>query len=125
MEHPAVKTDAFSFYANGRLNSIPSMTLERAETPREIFWGTQLDYFKDLGLGFGDYVEVFDPDHADNSLRNRTVPAIALYPSGNAQGSWRFLSLDTMRVVTRDQYAVLPTPVGIISRINRLHDGRG
>ena len=63
---------------------------------------------------------MFDPDHAENSLKNRTVPAIALYPSGNAQGSWRFLSLDTMRVVTRDQYTVLPTPKEIVDRINRL-----
>ena len=57
------------FYANGELT-------RSYLTPRENFLGTKLDYFKDLGLGFGDYVEVFDPD--------RTIPAIALSPCENA-----------------------------------------
>ena len=118
---PPSKLMHLVFYSNNRINSVPSMSNDFAETPREIFWGTKLDYFKDLRIGFGDYCEVFD-ENADNSLRQRTVPAIALYPSGNAQGSWRFLSLDTMRVITRDQYTELPTPPEIIARMNEEHD---
>ena len=118
---PPSKLIHLVFYSNNRINSIPSMTNDFAETPREIFWDVKLDYLKDLRIGFGDHCEVFD-ENADNSLRQRTVPAIALYPSGNAQGSWKFLSLDTMRVVTRDQYTELPTPVSIIERMNAEHD---
>ena len=118
---PPSKMIHLVFYSNHRINSVPSMSNEFAETPREIFWGTKLDYFKDLRVGFGDYCEVFNED-ADNSMRERTVPAIALYPSGNAQGSWKFLSLDTMRVVTRDQYTELPTPPEIINIMNAEHD---
>lgn len=97
------------------------MSNEFGETPREVFWGTRLDYLKDLRIGVGDYCEIFD-ENADNLMRDRTVPAIALYPSGNAQGSWKFLSLDTMQVVTRDQYTELPTPPESIARINSEHD---
>ena len=118
---PPSKLIHLVFYSNNRINSVPSMSNEFAETPREIFWGTKLDYFKDLRIGFGDYCEVFD-ENADNSLRARTVPAIALYPSGNAQGSWKFLSLDSMRVVVRDQYTELPTPPEIIAQMNAEHD---
>ena len=119
---PPSKLIHLIFYSNHRINSIPSMSNEFGETPREVFWGTRLDYLKDLRIGFGDYCEIFD-ENADNSLRQRTVPAIALYPSGNAQGSWKFLSLDTMKVVTRDQYTELPTTPEIINRMNAEHDG--
>jgi len=94
------------------------MTSVDAETPRERFWGTKLDYLKDLKLGFGDYCEIYCPAVADNTLAERTTSAIALYPTGNLQGSWRFLDLKTMKVVARDQYTVLPTPSVVIDRMN-------
>jgi hypothetical protein len=107
------------FYANTRINSVPSMSAVDVETPRERFWGTKIDFVKDLRLGFGDYCEVFCPAVADNTLAERTTSAIALYPAGNLQGSWRFLDLKTMKVITRDQYTVLPTPSVVIEKNER------
>ena len=110
------------FYANGRINSVPSLSSTDVSTPREIFWGTKLDFHKHLVLGFGDYAEVFNSSGADSSLNSRTVPCIALYPSGNAQGSWKFYSIETGQLVTRDQYEVIPTNANIIARMNALCD---
>ena len=115
---PRSKLPHAVFYANTRINSVPSMASVDVETPRERFWGTKLDYLKDLKLGFGDYCEIYCPAVADNTLAERTTSAIALYPTGNLQGSWRFLDLKTMKVVARDQYTVLPTPSVVIDRMN-------
>jgi hypothetical protein len=54
------------------------------------------DYAKDLRVSFGEYAEVSNTTIAQrNSLMPRTDPAIALVPTGNAQGSVWFYSLQT------------------------------
>ena len=95
MENPTVIDEALSFYTNGRINTIPLLSSVHVSTPREIFWRTKLDFHKHLALDFGDYSEEFNSSSADSSLNSRTVHCIVLYPSGNAQGSWKFYSIET------------------------------
>jgi hypothetical protein len=54
-------------------------------SPREILTGLKLDYNKHCKLEFGAYVQVHE-DH-DNTMQTRTTGAIALRPTGNAQGA--------------------------------------
>jgi hypothetical protein len=71
-------------------------------------------------LNFGDYVEADTLDPTTNGMESRTEGCIALYPTGNSNGSWRFLNLGTNQYVTRYKWKKLPTPPAVIERINRL-----
>jgi len=63
----------------------------------------------DLRFGFGDNVQATVAT-TDNSLKTRTEGCIALLSTGNPTGSVLMLHLATNRVVTRDQFKVLPMP---------------
>jgi hypothetical protein len=108
------------FYCVSRVN----MTIHRggltSVTPREAFLGVKLDYKRDCRTKFGDYIEASDP-YPNNTLKARTHACITLLPSGT-QGTVKCLSLDTGKVVSRDQFKVLPTPDLIIKHMNALAD---
>jgi hypothetical protein len=55
-------------------------------SPRELIAGLKIDYNKHCKTEFGAYVQVHE-DH-DNSMHTRTTGAIALRPTGNAQGGY-------------------------------------
>jgi len=63
----------------------------------------------DLRFGFGDYVQA-TVTMTDNSLKARTEGCIALLSTGNPTGSVLMLHLATNRVITRDQFIVIPMP---------------
>ena len=48
----------------------------------------------------------------------RTRDAIALHPTGNRQGSYFFMALDTWEKVAQNQWKELPMPESIITLIN-------
>eukprot|EP00981_Chlorochromonas_danica_P014098 scaffold7343_cov234-Ochromonas_danica.AAC.1 len=48
----------------------------------------------------------------------RTMGAISLGPTGNGQGSYRFLNLSTWRLVTRRSWTALPIPREVVEMIN-------
>ena len=92
------------YYAVTMVNCMPSRLTACRASPRELFSGLKLDYSKDTRLAFGDYVQVFNKNASVDERKPRTDGAIALLPGGNAQGSWRFLLLKNMQVVTRDHW---------------------
>ena len=62
-------------------------------SPRTIVTGKTLDHNRHCQYEFGEYVQTHE-EH-DNTMLRRTVGALALRPTGNIQGGWYFLSLDT------------------------------
>ena len=58
-------------------------------------------------------------DH-NNSMSPCTVGALALRPTGNAQGSFYFMSLSTGRVLNRIRRTALPMPDDVIDRVHRM-----
>jgi hypothetical protein len=97
-----------------------NMTLTKNSSlvsPLENFIGRKINCKVDLRVAFGDYCQISSPD-ADNSLAPRTSGAIALLPSHNLRGSVTFFDLNTLRVVKRDNFKVLPITQDIIRRIN-------
>ena len=50
----------------------------------------------------------------DNSMSPCTVGALALHPTGNAQGSFYFMSLSTGRVLNQIRGTALPMPDDVI-----------
>ena len=61
-----------------------------------------------MKLNFGDYIQVHHSKEKTNDNESRTTGAIVLYPSGNCQGSWYYMSLNTGKKIHRYQWTVLP-----------------
>ena len=64
-------------------------------SPAGLVTGTALPDFNKLRLEFGSYVQVFEDNNPTNTPRARSLGAIALNPTGNAQGDYYFMSLAT------------------------------
>ena len=107
------------YAANYWLNMFPrkggrSKTL----SPRALLTGQSWSYTTHCKLEFGDYVQTHE-EH-DNSMAARTIGAIALRPTGNAQGGYFFFSLTTGCVLNRGRWTSLPMPNEVIDRVHRM-----
>jgi hypothetical protein len=60
-------------------------------SPRAIVTGLEIDFVKHCQLEFGTYVQT--REQSDNTMRTRTVGALAMRPTGNKQGGYYFFSL--------------------------------
>jgi len=87
-------------------------------SPRNIVTGQSVDYKRHCRIETGAYVQTHE-EH-DNSMRPRTIGAIALRPTGNAQGGYYFLSLSTGRRIHRQHFTELPMPDDVIDRVHQL-----
>ena len=89
-------------------------------SPRNIMTGIQFDYNKHCQLPFGSYVQAHEEPNPTNTQAARTVGAICLGPTGNIQGSYKFLNLRTGKRITRRRWTPLPMPQEVIDRVNQL-----
>jgi hypothetical protein len=105
------------YFCVSRLNMEPSTLSVSGLSPRELFLGRRLDAKVDLRVGFGEYVQATTPN-TDNSMEARTQGCIALYSTGNGQGSVRMYSLSTKKLFVRDQFKILPMPDEVIKILN-------
>ena len=96
----------------------PKSALLDKVSPRLFMIGFLVDYQKHCQLEFGTYVQTHE-EH-DNSMNTRTIGALAMRPSGNAQGGHRFFCLSTNRIITRKSWTVLPMPDEVIARVHYL-----
>ena len=107
------------YSSNFWLNSFPALDgVSDTLSPRAMIVGTQIDYAKHCKLEFGTYVQTHE-EH-DNSMAERTTGAIALRPTGNAQGGYYFFSLTTGRVLNRNRWTALPMPAEVIDQVHVL-----
>ena len=82
--------------------------------------GETLDYKKDLSLQIGQYCQVHEEDTPRNNQNPRTKGAISLGPSGNLQGGFKFMALNTGKKIIRYSWDVIPMPDMVIARVNVL-----
>jgi hypothetical protein len=73
-------------------------------SPSTIFLGITLEDFLTMRIEFGHYAQVYDDPAPSNTVRSRSVGAIALDPTGNAQGDGNFFSLASRRCLSRHQW---------------------
>jgi hypothetical protein len=109
--------EAVKFYVNAFvLQSGVSQHL----SPMTIVEGVTLDYNKHFQVIFGEYAQVFEG--TDNTMKERTVGAIALGPTGNLQGGVSFFSIHTGRVLDRGKkdYQLLKMPQDVIHRVKQM-----
>ena len=117
-------TKDLAYYGVSRKNlkSTPTSVV----CPRVRFTGRKPDYKKELGLGFGDYVECYNPACKSNRVESeRTQPCIALYPTANANGSWWFMNIKTKHRVRRTNWEKMVTTDLVIAAMNAFAEEQG
>jgi hypothetical protein len=108
------------YYCVTTINWYPTTTSAFPNvSAREIFLGRKLDYSRDCQLPFGQYVQTHEDADITNSMRERTIGAIAIGPAGNLQGAYNFMSLSTWKVIKRRSWTALPMPEHVVQIINR------
>jgi hypothetical protein len=82
--------------------------------------GETLDYKNHLSLQIGQYCQVHEETHPRNSQLARTKGAISLGPSGNLQGGFKFMALNTGKKILRHSWDVIPMLDVVLAQVNAL-----
>ena len=84
----------------------------------------RMDYNK-IALEFGSYVQLLD--RSVNTICSRTISAIALNPTGDENGTYRFMSLKTGQVLTKGPGSWTEVPITdiAIARVEALAKQEG
>ena len=108
------------------LNNFPAANgISTRYSPREILQHNKLSVKHHCRAPFGSYCEVHEDNASTNSMKSRGIPAICLGPTGNIQGTYRFLNLSTGLVLKRHRFVELPAPDSVIQRVNKLAANSG
>lgn len=70
---------------------------------------------------FGSYGQMFDNNNPSNDLTKRTIGSICFGPTGNIQGTYYFMSINTGCRISRNQFHLLPIPAEVIKYINSIY----
>jgi hypothetical protein len=118
-KQPEVLDEALGIYAVSRINLRKSSNT--GVCPRVAFTGRKPSYQAELSIGYGDYVEGYDPKAKSNAVQiPRTNSLIALYPTGNSTGSWVCYSLTSGKFVRRTNLKKMVTTDLVISQMNSM-----
>ena len=95
-------------------------------SPACIVTGAANPEYNQMRIEFGTYVQVFEDNDPSNTLQARSLGAIALTPTGNAQGDYYFMSLATGNKISRHNWTELPMTDTAIARVEALaaHEGQ-
>lgn len=93
-------------------------------SPCNIMTGTQFDYLKHCKWTFGSYGQAYNNPEPTNTMATRAIGTICLGPTGNLQGSYKFLNLRTGSLVTRRSFTPLPMPKEVIDHVNELGEAK-
>ena len=107
-----------------RLNYQVSSVSGSGESPRVMFSGRQTDGKMDFRAGFVEYAQCTVPN-TNNTMESRTEDCIVMLPTGNRTGSVKMMSISTGKLITRDQFKILPMPSYIITRLNEMAMAEG
>ena len=99
-------------------NNIPKNGISRTLSPREIMTGVKLDYKKHCKAPFGSYAQVYQG--TCNDMTERTIAAICLGTTFNHSGSYKFMKLESGRLVKKTQFNELPMPYHVITHVMEL-----
>ena len=103
------------------LNQFPwTKGISDTMSPACIVTGAANPKYNQMRIEFGAYVQVFEDNDPSNTLRARSLGAIALAPTGNAQGAYHFMSLATGHRISRHSWTELPMTDTAIARVEAL-----
>lgn len=106
------------------LNQMPNKnSISDTLSPRAIVIGSQVDFKTHCRLPFEAYVQTREENEPTNDISfSRTQCAISLGPSGNLQGGYKFLSLQSGKKITHRAFNEVPMPESIIKTVHLLAD---
>ena len=109
------------------LNVVPRAAgASESLSPMELLTGRTLDYKKHCQLAPGAYCLVHeDLGVQTNSMKERALGAIAIGPTSNIQGSYRFLSLKSGEIITRRTWDVLPATPEVEEKVHAMAGENG
>ncbi len=103
------------------MNSFPvKLGISEKWSPREIVSRHKLDAKMHCKVPFGAYCEVHVNPVITNTMEPRTRWGICLRPTGNMQGSYKFLSLSTRNKVTQRKFTEMPMTDSVIRMVDSL-----
>ena len=103
------------------LNSFPwKHGISDTLSPATIVTGVATPDYAHMRLELGAYVQVFEDNAPSNTPRARSLGAIALMPTGNAQGDYYFMSLSTGARISRHAWTEVPLTDTAIARVEAL-----
>jgi hypothetical protein len=116
---PTMMTVEIVYSSQFWLNTFPpSDGVSKTVSPRGLVSGLKIDYSKHCRIKFGAYAQTHEEHSSD--MTTRTTGAIALRPTGNAQGGYYFMSLTTGRRLNRTELTPLPMPQDVVNRVHVL-----
>jgi hypothetical protein len=90
-------------------------------SPQGILTDLYPDADKHRRMPFGANAQVHgEPEHGNDAMVSRTVGRILLGPTGNIQGTYKFMSLLTGRLIKAQSCAPLPMPDEVIKMVERI-----
>ena len=116
--HKLIVTNAV-YFAVLWLNAFPVKSgISDKLSPRAIVVRTILSWAKHCKLLFGAYCKVHDEKDPTNDNMPRTHASIALGPTGNFNGSYKFFCLTTGRVLKRRKWTKFPMSDRIVNKVS-------
>jgi len=102
-------------------NAFPARNgISNSLSPSTIVTGRQPLNFNNLKVTFGSYVQIHIHNNPTNTMQPRTIDAIALNPTGNTQGSYYFMNLDTGQRMSANKWIPCRLTSHVLSNIERL-----
>ena len=96
----------------------PKSGVSQHLSPQVIVTGLSADAEKHCRIPFGAYAQVHgEPTPSNDAMTSRTVGGISLGPTGNIQGTYKFLSLLTGKVIKARSFTPLPMPEEVITLV--------
>ncbi len=93
--------------------------LPKQITPWENFMSRKINFRTDMKTYFGQVVQVIN-SNINNSMEPRTSAGITLLHHHNANGTVKFFDLNSLKIISRDNYNEVPLSDDIIKRINEI-----
>ena len=116
---PRVMVRELVTFAERSINMLPhSDGVSDTMSPDTIVTGRPRMDYRTMKLEFGTYVQVYDG--TSNDVKSRTLGAIALNPTGNANGDHYFMSLATGERLHRRSWMPLPLSDLAIARVEAI-----
>jgi hypothetical protein len=104
--------------AHKALNQFPAKNgVSKVMSPLTIMTGQLRPDINDSKIEFGAYALVLEDNNPTITMRTRATGAIALTPTGNAQGGHCFMPLTTRKRLSRQQWNEIPMPDGVIATV--------
>ena len=86
---------------------------------REMITGMKMNFKKQCRLDFGKYDEVHNEPTPTNSMKSRTRLCVDLGPTGNLQGTYKFMDINTGMKLKKRSWACIPMPDSVIGKLTR------